>query len=150
MGADRCLLKALIITLMEPHTTRLRVRYAETDQMGVVHHKNYYVWMEVARTELCEALGFRYLDMERDYGVLLAVIESSCRYIAAVRFDDEVSIKTWLAEVNSRTARFCYEMSVGERLVASGETRHIFLNRDLRPTRLPAEFRPFFGLPNQT
>lgn len=61
--------------VLEPHTTRIRVRYAETDQMGIVHHSNYYVWMEVARVELCESLGFRYRDMEREYGVGLAVVE---------------------------------------------------------------------------
>ena len=130
---------------MLPHITSIRVRYAETDQMGIVHHKNYYVWMEVARVELCRAMGFRYRDMERR-GVLMAVVESKCRYISAARFDDEVIITTQLSKINSRMAAFCYEMSVDSRSVASGETRHIFLNRDLKPTRLPDEFRPVFGL----
>ena len=131
---------------MEPHTTRIRVRYAETDQMGIVHHKNYYVWMEVARVELCEAMGFRYRDMERNHGVLLAVVESRCRYASSARFDDEVVIETRISDANPRMVRFSYDMSVEGHAVASGETRHIFLNRELKPTRVPAEYRGFFGL----
>jgi acyl-CoA thioester hydrolase len=134
---------------MEPHNTSIRVRYAETDQMGIVHHKNYYVWMEVARVELCNAMGFRYRDMERDHGVLLAVIESRCRYASAARFDDEVMIQTWISDANPRMVRFCYDMSVDGRAVASGETRHIFLNRELKPIRVPSQFRVFFGLSAQ-
>jgi acyl-CoA thioester hydrolase len=133
---------------MEPHTSRIRVRYAETDQMGIVHHKNYYVWMEVARVEFCEALGFRYRDME-SRGVLLAVVESQCRYAGSARFDDEVVIETRVSDANPRMLRFCYVMSVEGRPIASGETRHVFLNRELKPTRVPAEYRPFFGLPPQ-
>jgi acyl-CoA thioester hydrolase len=131
---------------MGPHTTRIRVRYAETDQMGIVHHKNYYVWMEVARVELCEAMGFRYRDMERN-GVLLAVIESRCRYAGSAHFDDEVVIETRISEANLRMIRFWYDMSVGGRAIASGETRHVFLNRQLKPIRVPPEYRGFFRLP---
>src|SRR5580700_8921980 len=135
-----------MISYMEPHYTRIRVRYAETDQMGIVHHKNYYVWMEVARVEFCRAMGFRYRDLERDHGVLLAVVESRCRYASSARFDDEVAIETRLSEASARMVGFRYDMSVGGRPIASGETRHIFLNRDLKPTRVPAQFRAFFGL----
>jgi acyl-CoA thioester hydrolase len=134
---------------MEPHGTRIRVRYAETDQMGIVHHNNYYVWMEVARVEFCRALGFRYRDMELNHGVLLAVVETRCRHASSARFDDEVMIVTRVADANPRMIRFCYNMSVDGHAIASGETRHIFLNRELRPTRVPVEYRPFFGLPAQ-
>ena len=132
---------------MEPHCTRVRARYAETDQMGVVHHANYYIWMEVARVELCQAIGFRYRDMENKHGVLLSVVESSCRYAGSARFDDEVLIVTRLAHANSRVISFAYDMSVDGRHIASGETKHVCLNRELKPTRLPAEYRPYFGLP---
>jgi len=138
-----------MISVMEPHTTRIRVRYAETDQMGIVHHKNYYVWMEVARVELCNAMGFRYRDMERNHGVLLAVVESRCRYAGSARFDDEVLIQTRILDVNARMVRFYYEMSVEGRAVASGETKHVFLNRKLKPIRVPDEYRPYFGLPGK-
>ena len=134
---------------MEPHSTRIRVRYVETDQMGIVHHANYYIWMEVARVEYCQAMGFRYRDLETDHGVLLAVVESRCRYAGSARFDDEVVIKTRIADANTRMVRFDYAMSIDGRPVASGETRHVFLNRQLKPTRVPVEYRGLFGLPPQ-
>ena len=90
--------------------TRIRVRYAETDQMGVVYYANYLVWMEAGRVDLCKALGFNYQDMELDDGVFLAVAEATCRYRAPARFDDEVVIRTWVAEANTRMAIIAYEM----------------------------------------
>ena len=128
--------------------TRLRVRYAETDQMGVVYYSNYLVWMEVGRVELCKACGFNYRDMERDDGVLLAVAEANCRYAAPARFDDEVIIRSWIEKAATRMVTFAYEMRLadsGTRL-ASGHTRHIFLSRDMRPVRLPAKYHAMFGL----
>lgn len=113
--------------------------------MGIVHHANYYIWMEVARVELCQAMGVRYRDMEAT-GVLLAVIGSECRYISPVRFDEEVDIKTCIAKASARGVSFTYEMSCSERRVATGETRHIFLDRAMKPTRLPQQYWPIFGL----
>ena len=128
--------------------TRLRVRYAETDQMGVVYYANYLVWMEVGRVELCKALGFNYGDMERDDGVLLAVAEACCRYLAPARFDDEVIVKTWIEEANTRMATFAYEMRLaeGDRKLATGHTRHIFVNREMHRARLPQKYHAMFGL----
>jgi acyl-CoA thioester hydrolase len=128
--------------------TRIRVRYAETDQMGVVYYANYLVWMEVARVELCKACGFNYRDMEQD-GILLAVAEANCRYASPARFDDEVVIKSWIEQAGRRMATFRYEMCGGAdgRKIATGFTRHIFLTRDFRPARLPAKYFQFFGLP---
>ena len=77
---------------MQPVDTRLRVRYAETDQMGVVYYANYLIWMEVGRVEYCRAAGIRYRDMEDDDGILLVVAEANCRYLAPARYDDEVRI----------------------------------------------------------
>ena len=134
---------------MKPATeTRLRVRYAETDQMGVVYYANYLVWMEVGRVELCKALGFNYGDMERDDGVLLAVAEACCRYLSPARFDDEVIVKTWIEEANTRMATFAYEMRLaeGDRKLATGHTRHIFVNREMRRARLPEKYHAMFGL----
>ena len=129
--------------------TRLRVRYAETDQMGVVYYANYYVWMEVGRVELCKACGFNYRDMERDDGILLAVAASDCRYRFPARFDDEVIIKAWISQANPRMAVFEYEMrlAANDKVLATGSTRHVFLSRDLRPTRLPAKYHALFGIP---
>ena len=75
---------------MTAHLTAIRVRYAETDQMGVVYYANYLVWMEVARVDYCRSIGFHYKDMELDDGILLAVAESHCRYVSPARFDEEI------------------------------------------------------------
>jgi acyl-CoA thioester hydrolase len=131
-----------------PHETRLRARYAETDQMGVVYYSNYIVWMEVGRVEFCKALGCNYRDMEREDGVLLAVVEAHCRYLSPARFDDEVVVRTWVEEANPRSVRFAYEMSLADcgRVLATGETRHFFLNREMKRTKLPAKYHAQFGI----
>ena len=128
--------------------TRLRVRYAETDQMGVVYYANYLVWMEVGRVDFCKASGFNYRNMEIEDGVMLAVAESRCRYSFTARFDDEVVVETWLSEANSRMVTFAYEMRLAAdgRKLAAGETRHIFCNRELKPCRMPEKYREQFGL----
>jgi len=133
---------------MSSHLTRIRVRYAETDQMGVVYYANYLVWMEVARVELCKSLGFRYRDMELEDGVLLAVVEAQCRYLYPARFDEEVIVETRVAEANPRLVRFSYEMRLadGDRKLATGSTRHIFCNREMKPVRLPAKYLAAFGI----
>ncbi|HKW97694.1 MAG TPA: thioesterase family protein [Bryobacteraceae bacterium] len=133
---------------MQPHQTRLRVRYAETDQMGVVYYANYLVWMEVARVECCKALGFRYKDMELDDGVLLAVVEAHCRYLYPARFDEEVLVETRVTDVNPRMVSFGYEMRLAEsgRKLATGATRHIFCSRDVKPVRLPQKYWAAFGI----
>ncbi len=127
---------------------RVTVRYAETDQMGVAYYANYMVWMEVARVEYCRAMGFRYRDMEAEDGVLLAVVEAHCRYRYPARYDDEVIIRTWIEQATARLVRFGYEMSraADGRILASGETKHIFCNREMKPVRLPAKYLPLFGV----
>jgi acyl-CoA thioester hydrolase len=127
---------------------RITVRYAETDQMGVAYYANYLVWMEVARVEYCKALGFRYRDMEAEDGILLAVVEAHCRYLHPARYDDEVAIKTWVEQATARLVRFGYEMRrpADGRLIATGETKHIFCNREMRPVRLPAKYLALFGI----
>ena len=135
---------------MTPFTeTRLRVRYAETDQMGVVYYANHYIWMEVARVELCKARGFNYRDMEQADGIFMAVAESACRYRAPAHFDDEVIVRTWIEEANTRTVIFQYEMRLaeGDVLLATGHTRHVFVNREMHKTRLPEKFQALFGIP---
>ena len=134
---------------MKPATeTHLRVRYAETDCMGVVYYANYLVWMEVGRVELCKSLGFNYRDMEDQDGVFLAVAESYCRYRAPARFDDEVIVKTWVDEAHSRLAVFKYEMRLAEsgQVLATGYTRHVFVDHRMEATRLPQKYHAMFGL----
>lgn len=134
---------------MTPVTeTRLRVRYAETDQMGVVYYANHFVWMEVGRVDWCKACGFNYRDMERDDGIYLAVAEANCRYRSPARFDDEVIVKTWMEEANTRIVIFQYEMRVveGDRLLATGMTRHVFVDREMRRARMPGKYYAMFGI----
>jgi acyl-CoA thioester hydrolase len=134
---------------MKPTTeTRLRVRYAETDQMGVVYYANHYIWMEVARVEMCKARGFNYRDMEHEDGIFMAVAESACRYRAPAHFDDEIVIKTWIEEANSRMVTIQYEMRIaeGDRLLATGHTRHVFVNHQMQKARLPEKYFSMFGI----
>jgi acyl-CoA thioester hydrolase len=118
-------------------TLRVRVRYSETDQMGVVYHAHYLVWMEVGRTELLRALGHPYDEIERA-GLLFAVSDLSCRFAGAARYGEVVTVTTEIAEVRSRDVRFAYRIS-GERgnAVASGTVRVVALDRDLSPRRIP-------------
>src|SRR5437660_12909736 len=90
---------------------RVRVRFAETDQMGIVYHANYLIWMEVGRVEYCRAAGIRYRDMEVDDGILLTVVEAHCRYTSPALYDEEVIVRTSIAEANPRMIRFGYELS---------------------------------------
>jgi acyl-CoA thioester hydrolase len=132
---------------MKSAEARIRVRYAETDQMGVVYYANYLIWMEIGRVELCRSCGFNYRDMEREDGIFLAVAESSCRYRSPAKYDDEVVIRTWIEDASKRMITFHYEMRVeGGVVVATGSTRHVFLNRELQITRLPEKYFPMFGI----
>lgn len=131
-----------------PVEVRLRVRYAETDQMGIVYHANYLVWMEIGRVEYCRAVGIVYRDLEREDGVLLTVVEASCRYLSPALYDDEVTVRTWIAEAHARMLCFSYEMldTSTNRRLATGETRHVFCTRDRKPMKLPEKYRAAFGI----
>ena len=121
---------------------RTRVRYAETDQMGVVHHSVYAVWFEAARTAFSRAVGFPYREWERR-GVLLMVSDLSCRFRRPARYDDEVTIGVRVVEAASRRVVFAYRVTApGGELLAEGETRHLVVDRASgRPMVLPQEFR---------
>jgi acyl-CoA thioester hydrolase len=125
---------------------RVRARYAETDQMGVVHHAAYPVWFEVARTALSHAVGVPYTDWERR-GVLLMVGELTCRYRRPARYDDEVTVWVRVKETASRRVVFEYRVEGSdETVLAEGETRHLVVDRSTgRPTVLPEELRASLG-----
>ncbi len=129
-----------------PVETRLRVRFAETDQMGVVYYANYFVWMELGRVEWCRARGVRYKDMEEKDGILLMVAEASCRYRTPARYDEEVVVSTRASKSHARLVKFEYRMVGAESgaELASGETVHVFCGRDLRPVKLPEKYREAF------
>ena len=128
--------------------TRLRVRYAETDQMGVVYYANYLIWMEVGRAEYCRAAGIRYRDMEIEGEIFLTVVEVNCRYRSPATYDQEVGIRTWIEEANPRMVRFGYEMTEagGGRALVTGATKHIFCGRDRKPRKLPEKYHAAFGI----
>lgn len=112
-------------------TTRLRVRYSETDKMGIVYHANYLVWFEVGRSELFRELDLPYTQFE-EQGLGLAVIEASCRYRKPAHYDDELVITTEVEHMSPRSARFCYHVYREEILLAEGKTVHAFINTDGR------------------
>jgi acyl-CoA thioester hydrolase len=127
------------------HDVEFRVRYAETDQMGVVYHTNYLVWCEVGRTDFIRARGMSYADMERA-GIGLAVSELTARFHSAARYDDMIRIRTTLAEVRSRGITFDYVITkaeTGHRLVTA-RTALVSIDASGRPTALPAAVRALF------
>ena len=125
-----------------PHISesRFRVRYAETDQMGMVYYANYLVWMEVGRSDFCRDCGFSYRDLEREEQAFLTVAEANCRYLAPARYDDEVMVETELARVRSRVVEFAYRIKSGATLLAEGRTLHVVIGRDGRPRSMPDRF----------
>lgn len=134
-----------LLTRSVAHGIELRVRYAETDQMGVVYHANYLIWCEMGRTDFIRQLGMTYAEMERR-GVSLAVSELSARYHAAARYDDLIRVQTQLADLRSRMIAFEYVISnvaTNQRLV-SARTTLISLDASGRPLALPAELRELF------
>ena len=126
--------------------TRLRVRYAETDQMGVVYHSNHFVWFEVGRVELLRQLGFSYRDMESKDGRFIAVAEAKCRYRAPVRYDEEVLVCTELLNVRDSVLHFGYELrrAADGTLLAEGETTHIVTDADMKIAVLPEKYLTVF------
>lgn len=122
--------------------TRVRVRYAETDRMGVVYYAHYLVWFEVGRTEWLRDTGWSYREMERD-GVSLPVIEAHCEYRQPARYDDEIEIRTRATLITPVRIRFDYEVvrAADETISASGHTVHAALDANGRPCRLPSHVR---------
>lgn len=122
----------------------IEVRYFETDQMGVVHHVNYLVWFEVARTELCARAGFPYADIEKR-GFLLMNSELRARYHRPARYGDTVQVTCWIERLASRAVHFAYEVHRGDELLASGVTEHVWIERaSERPCRAPDDVRHVF------
>ena len=126
--------------------TTLRVRYAETDQMGIVYYANYLVWFEIGRTDFCRQHGFAYKDMEKEDGLYIMVAESRCRYKAPAYYDDEILLRTCLRAVRKRVLVFGYEVFRAHELdlLAEGETVHVITDRDGRPRALPDKYHDLF------
>jgi len=132
--------------MSQVHETTVRVRYAETDQMGVVYYGNYLVWFEVGRVELCRQLGVDVRRMEAEDDSYIVVAESYCRYRRPAKFDDVLRIKTRITESQRRTIRFGYEIlrdATGD-VLATGETLHVICDGQGRPKSLPEKYRHYF------
>lgn len=127
------------VQIGEWHETLVRVRYSETDKMGVVYHANYLIWFEIGRTEFCRARGFSYRAMEEDDNAFLVVAESYCRYKAPAYYDDELLIRTHITELRRRSLRFGYEVvRAGDgHCIAEGETGHVVTDANGRVRSFP-------------
>ncbi|MGO9339764.1 MAG: acyl-CoA thioesterase [Terracidiphilus sp.] len=128
-----------------PVTTEVRVRYAETDQMGIVYYANYLVWFEIGRVELLRSLGLAYSQLETDHQCILPVVEARCRYKAPARYDDRILIETWPSMLRGSVIKFAYRIlrrgADGEKpkLLAEGETVHVVCDDQMNKKPLPPE-----------
>lgn len=113
--------------------TKIKVRYVETDQMGIVHHSNYYAWFEVGRGEFITNADMTYRDME-EQGVMLPVLESSCKYIEGAKYEDKLIIQTWIEEMSGAKVIFNYNVirETDNRILAKGSTKHAFVNNEFK------------------
>ena len=129
-----------------PSISRVRVRYAETDKMGVVYYANYFVWFEVGRTDLLRSAGWSYRDMEVD-GFALPVIDAQCSYRESAKYDDEIEVRTSGAMMSPIRVQFTYEVvrTADAATLATGSTVHATLDRNGKPCRLPARVRTLFS-----
>jgi acyl-CoA thioester hydrolase len=123
--------------------TQIRVRYAETDKMGIVHHSNYLVWFELGRSEFCRARGFSYKEMEEKDNALLVVAEAYCRYKSPAYYEDVLTLRTKIAEIRSRSIRFIYEIyrPSDQTLLAEGETLHLVTDENKKVRTLPEIYK---------
>lgn len=131
---------------VEVFETKLRVRYAETDQMAVVYHSNYIIWFEVGRVEMLRSLGFTYREMEKQDGTHIAVVEVRCRFKAPALYDDSIVIRTRLLNVRDSLLHFGYEVlrEADGALLAEGETVHLVVDAEFKRMPLPEKYRQRF------
>ena len=131
---------------MPPSTTTFRVRYAETDQMGVVYYANYFVWAEIGRIELLRQLGFEYKQMEAEDGCHLPVVEANCRYRSPARYDDQIVVETRVTGLRSSVIKFAYRILAdrgaagGIVLLAEAETVHVVVDREMKKCSMPETY----------
>jgi acyl-CoA thioester hydrolase len=129
-----------------PVTTQVRVRYAETDQMGIVYYANYLVWFEIGRVELLRSLGLAYSNLEKDHSLILPVVDAHCRYRNPARYDDEILIETRPTILRGSVLKFGYRIlrkaqDGGEHtLLAEGETVHVVCDGQLERQPLPEPY----------
>ncbi|HSR52844.1 MAG TPA: thioesterase family protein [Acidobacteriota bacterium] len=132
---------------MDYSQSELRVRYAETDQMGVAYHANYLVWFEVGRTDYCRHKGFTYERMERETDTFMVVVEAYCRYRRPLRYDQVFVVRTRVERLRRRAMTFAYQIldAESQEELARGYTKHVVTDGRGRPKSLPVEFREYFA-----
>ena len=130
----------------EGHEVQLRVRYAETDQMGVVYHSNFFIWMEIGRVELMRSLGFEYKQMEVEDDCHLPVVDARCRYKSPAHYDEQVIVRTELRNLRGSLIHFGYNILRQEdgAVLAEGETTHLVVNSRMEKRMLPERYRQGF------
>lgn len=133
--------------MLEFHDAVVRVRYAETDQMGVVYHANYLVWFEVGRVELMRALGLEYKRMETEDDCRIVVADVHCRFHHSATYDEVLRVRTRIAESRNRVIKFSYEVirDADGKVLANGETTHVICGSNGRPKLLPRKYLSVFG-----
>ena len=129
--------------MVKEFSTEVRVRYADTDQMGVVYYANYFVWLEIARTEFLRHLGVDYRSIEKEKELSLPVIEAYCKYKSPAKYDDVILIKTKVSQMKSSFLRFDYELfnKENKELLVEAYTTHVFIDKDRKPVRMPQEIK---------
>jgi acyl-CoA thioester hydrolase len=128
---------------MKTYEFQLRVRYEETDQMGVAYYGKYLTWFEVARSEMMRAAGMPYTECEKQ-GLYLPVVEANCKYEAPLTYDDLITVQIRVRAVRNASIIFDYEIRKGELLIAVGMTAHAFINKARKPVRVPDDIRKLF------
>jgi acyl-CoA thioester hydrolase len=139
---------------MSVSQTQIRVRYAETDQMGIVYYANFFIWFEVGRVELLRHLGFHYKQMEIEDDCHFPVVEASCRYKSPAHYDDELLLETRVLTMRHSLLKFGYRLTRATTVLAEGETTHVVVDRSLRKVPLPEKYvavlQEFLARPSAT
>jgi len=125
----------------EPHRAAIRVRYEETDRMGVVYYANYFVWFEIARTEYFRKRNLSYRKLEEQSQLHLMVVDAYCDYKAPATYDDLVFVETNIEEIRNTSLKFVYKVSRDSVLLATGRTTHVFTNKSGKPIKIPEEIK---------
>ncbi len=126
--------------------SRIKVRYVETDQMGIVHHSNYYHWFEVARADFIEYIGMTYKELE-NHNILMPLIESKCRYLESAKYADELIIKTRIEKLTPVRVIFSYHVlrDSDKKVLAEGKTEHAFVNNKFKPINMKKNYTQIWG-----
>ena len=126
------------------HSIEVRVTYADTDQMGVVYYANYLIWFEMVRTEFFRGRGIVYKKLEDEQKIYLPVVEAHCSYKAPIRYDEVITVSTWLSEVGRCRLTFEYEISSGGKVTTQGHTKHVFIDSKSKPIEIPVDIKEIF------